>query len=105
MTNMSKPKPFNSLVVECLDCGFVYSAEHVLEDNGGYGGYDCPNCNEIKFKARLAEAERLLREARPYLITGIISGRRIAREIDAFLQEKPEPEKAENWDEEGEHDD
>ena len=39
---VSEPKQFSGLVVECEDCGFVYSANHELVD----GGYDCPQCNE-----------------------------------------------------------
>ena len=48
MANMSEPMQYNGLVVECEDCGFVYSADHKLEE----GGYDCPNCNEIELEVK-----------------------------------------------------
>ena len=63
MANISEPRPYHEgLVVECEDCGFIYSSDHELEE----GGYDCPNCNEIELetekKKLLAKTSELLTE-------------------------------------------
>lgn len=69
MMGVNKPKQFSGFVVECEDCGFVYSAKHELIE----GGYDCPQCNDwgsvlernqLKNKLRKTEQKnKLMREA------------------------------------------
>ncbi len=63
MADISEPKRYDGLVVECHDCGFVYSSTHSNED----GTYDCPNCNEIELGAENKRLREVLNTTRDFL--------------------------------------
>ncbi len=58
MADISEPKQYSGLVVECHDCAFAYIADHELDG----GGYDCPNCNEIELGAENKRLRNVIKE-------------------------------------------